>query len=100
MVCTKPLKGINKKLGCACLRGPTSDETSYSMGKEDSTNFFFGDQFGLEPLNVIRGVVQVVRRDCSVKPLVTLQRSLIIASTLTDSAKTKRPPDTDLIVRL
>lgn len=68
MECTEPLDGIDKELGCVCLRWSTTDEIYHTISEDENREFAVGEWFGLEPLSAIREVVHVVRKNYSVKP--------------------------------
>lgn len=60
MNCTRLLNGIDKNPGRVILRWSTTDKVDCSIQEDVEAQLSANEQFRLEPLSTIRGVVRVV----------------------------------------
>lgn len=67
MDCTMPLGAMDKELCFVCFRWGTSDEIDHTIIEDGNREFSVDECFELEPYSTVRGVVHVVRCNCSVK---------------------------------
>ena len=68
---TDPISGVDKGLGCVCLRLYTEDETDRTIEISRSlrdNHLDAGEYYGLVPFSSIIGSVQVLRSNIAIRP--------------------------------